>query len=130
MVSDGEKIWLRNLPIGGNHFTRALTKELKLTFAKAEHLTRNATKAPDPKRLYQAMRPVFQDFVNELQRSISYYLSTHRGSTIKKIVGVGNGFKLNGMQKFLQQKLQYDVERVEEFRGMRGDEVLAAPNLC
>ena len=43
------RIWQRNVPIGGNHFTRALTKELKLTFAKAEHLKRNATKAPDPK---------------------------------------------------------------------------------
>jgi type IV pilus assembly protein PilM len=32
-----------------NHFTRALTKELKLTFAKAEHLKRNATKAPTPR---------------------------------------------------------------------------------
>jgi type IV pilus assembly protein PilM len=127
VVTDGDKIWLRNLPIGGNHFTRALTKDLKLTFAKAEHLKRNATKAPDPKRLYQAMRPVFQDFVNELQRSVSYYLSTHRGANVKKIIGVGNGFKLNGMQKFLQQSLQYEVERIEEFRGMRGDEVIASP---
>ena len=48
IITDGTRIWQRNVPIGGNHFTRALTKELKLTFAKAEHLKRNATKAPDP----------------------------------------------------------------------------------
>lgn len=127
VITDGDSIWLRNLPIGGNHFTRALTKDLKLTFAKAEHLKRNATKAPDPKKLYQAMRPVFQDFSNELQRSIGYYTSTHRGQTIKKIIGVGNGFKLPGLQKFLQQNLSYDVERIIEFKGMAGDEVLAQP---
>ena len=50
IITDGNRIWQRNVPIGGNHFTRALTKELKLTFAKAEHLKRNATKAPDPRR--------------------------------------------------------------------------------
>ena len=43
MVSNGKKIWVRNIPIGGNHFTRALTKEMKLSFAKAEHLKCNAT---------------------------------------------------------------------------------------
>ena len=35
IITDGTRIWQRNVPIGGNHFTRALTKELKLTFAKA-----------------------------------------------------------------------------------------------
>src|SRR6516162_8243705 len=37
VITDGEKvIWQRPIPLGGNHFTRALTKDLKLTFAKAE----------------------------------------------------------------------------------------------
>jgi type IV pilus assembly protein PilM len=124
VITDGDSIWLRNLPIGGNHFTRALTKDLKLTFAKAEHLKRNATKAPDPKKLYQAMRPVFQDFVGELQRSIGFFASTHRGTTIKKIVGMGNGFRLPGLQKFLQQNLQYKVEKVGSFNGLVGDDVI------
>src|SRR5262245_39820679 len=31
VITDGEKIiWQRAIPIGGNHFTRAMTKELKL----------------------------------------------------------------------------------------------------
>src|SRR5262249_45550488 len=43
VITDGEKvIWQRPIPLGGNHFTRALTKEMKLTFAKAEHIKRNA----------------------------------------------------------------------------------------
>ncbi|MEO6811591.1 MAG: pilus assembly protein PilM, partial [Isosphaeraceae bacterium] len=62
IITDGVRIWQRNVPIGGNHFTRALTKELKLTFAKAEHLKRNATKAPDPRAVFTAMRGVFNDF--------------------------------------------------------------------
>ena len=67
VITNGTQIWQRNLPLGGNHFTRALTKELKLTFAKAEHLKRNATKAQDPRAIFQAMRPVFNDFVSEIQ---------------------------------------------------------------
>jgi type IV pilus assembly protein PilM len=127
LVTNGEKIWIRNVPVGGNHFTRALTKDMKLTFAKAEHLKCNATKSPDPRAVFQALRPVFNDYVNEIQRSIGYFSSVNREAKISRVVGVGNGFKLAGLQKFLQQNLQYDVQRIEMFNGAVGDTVLNAP---
>jgi type IV pilus assembly protein PilM len=127
LVSNGKKIWIRNVPIGGNHFTRALTKEMKLTFAKAEHLKCNATKSPDPKAVFQALRPVFNDYVAEIQRSIGYFSSVNRDAKIQQIIGVGNGFKLAGLQKFLHQNLQYEVERVESFSALVGDAVLNVP---
>jgi type IV pilus assembly protein PilM len=121
LVSNGQKIWIRNVPIGGNHFTRALTKEMKLTFAKAEHLKCNATKSPDPRAVFQALRPVFNDYVSEIQRSIGYFSSVNREAKISKVVGLGNGFKLAGLQKFLQQNLQYEVERIESFSAISAD---------
>ncbi len=127
LVSNGKKIWNRNVPLGGNHFTRALTKEMKLTFAKAEHLKCNATKSPDPKAVFQALRPIFNDYVAEIQRSIGFFASVNRDAKISRIVGVGNGFKLAGLQKFLQQNLQMDVERVDTFQAVSGDAVLNAP---
>ncbi len=127
IITDGNRIWQRNVPIGGNHFTRALTKELKLTFAKAEHLKRNATKAPDPRAIFTAMRGVFNDFASEVNRSIGFYSSINRSAKIKKIVGLGNGFKLPGLQKFLQQNLNQEIERVETFEKLVGDEVKGAP---
>ncbi len=123
IITDGTRIWRRNVPIGGNHFTRALTKELKLTFAKAEHLKRNATKAADPKAIFTAMRGVFNDFASEINRSIGFYSSINRTAKIRKIIGLGNGFKLPGLQKFLQQNLNHDVTRLEGFDKMAGDEV-------
>jgi len=128
LVSNGRSIWIRNVPIGGNHFTRALTREMKLTFAKAEHLKCNATKAPDPKAVFQAMRPVFNDFVSEIQRTIGFFGSVNRSARIRRIIGVGNGFRLAGLQRFLEQNLQqYTVERLETLRGVTGDSVLTDP---
>ncbi len=128
IITDGTRIWQRNVPIGGNHFTRALTKELKLTFAKAEHLKRNATKAPDPKAVFTAMRGVFNDFASEINRSIGFYSSINKTSKVVKAIGLGNGFKLPGLQKFLQQNLNgLDVERLDNFQRLTGDEVKAQP---
>jgi type IV pilus assembly protein PilM len=38
VVTNGYRVWQRSVPVGGNHFTRALTKELKLTFATPGNL--------------------------------------------------------------------------------------------
>src|SRR5919108_414735 len=72
----------RPIPLGGNHFTRALTKEMKLTFAKAEHLKRNAAKSADLGVILKALRPVLQDFVGEVQRSLGYFTNTHRDAHV------------------------------------------------
>src|SRR5690606_21761599 len=101
--------------------------EMKLSFAKAEHLKCNATKSPDPRAVFQALRPVFNDYVSEIQRSIGYFSSVNRAAKIVKVVGVGNGFKLAGLQKFLQQNLQYEVDRPDTYRELTGDSVLNSP---
>ena len=42
IIADGNTVWLRTLPIGGNTFTDTLAKAFKLSFQKAEELKRNA----------------------------------------------------------------------------------------
>ncbi len=78
VVTNGFKVWQRTINLGGNHFTKALTKQMKLTFAKAEHLKRNAMKAEDPKAVFQAMRPVFGELLGEVQRSLSFFQNLER----------------------------------------------------
>ncbi len=127
VISNGFRVWQRSVPLGGNHFTKALTKELKLTFAKAEHLKRNATAAEDPKAVFQAMRPIFGDLLTELQRSIGYFSSIDRRAKIGRVLALGNAIKLPGLRRYLSQSLGYEVERLEEYRALSGSQVLTAP---
>lgn len=128
IITDNEKIiWQRPIPLGGNHFTRALTKEMKLTFAKAEHVKRNAAKAPDLPNILKALKPVLTDFVGEVQRSLGYFTNTHRDATVDYMLGVGSGFKLPGLQKYLADKLNLDVRRPAKFERLAGESVLNAP---
>jgi type IV pilus assembly protein PilM len=126
VITDGERIiWQRPIPLGGNHFTRALTKDLKLTFAKAEHLKRNATKSPDLKKILAALKPVLNDFVGEVQRSLGYFTNTHRDARIEYMIGLGNAFRLPGLQKFLSEKLQLEVKKLSKMERINGDQVVA-----
>jgi type IV pilus assembly protein PilM len=128
VITDGSRIiWQRPIGIGGNAFTRALTKDLKLTYAKAEHLKKNATKSPDLKRILLALRPDLNKFVEEVQKSLQFFSSTHRDAHIKYMVGMGGAFRLPGLQKYLQEKLQLDVRKLTKFVRLQGDSVTTAP---
>jgi type IV pilus assembly protein PilM len=128
VITDGGRIiWQRPIPIGGNHFTRALTKEMKLTFAKAEHLKKNAAKSPELKKILSSLKQVLNDFVGEVQRSLGYFTNTHRNATIKYMIGLGNAFRLPGLPTFLQGKLQLEVRKFQKLERTTGDSVTTAP---
>jgi len=125
VVTNGYRVWQRNIPIGGNHFTRALSKELKLTFVKAEHLKRNATQADDPKAVFQAMRPVFSDLLAEIQRSLGYFMSIDKTAKIGEVIALGNAMKLPGLQRYLTQNLEQDVKPIDAFERLSGGSATA-----
>jgi len=126
IIAEGETVWLRSLPIGGNNFTETLAKGFRLSFAKAEELKRNAATSKYARQIFQAMRPVFADLVAEVQRSIGFYASVHRDARIKRVIALGGTFRLPGLQKYLQQNLQLDVHRIDALAaGVPSDPKLA-----
>ncbi len=127
VVSDGPRIWTRTVKIGGNDFTEALVKAFKLSFAKAEKLKRTAASSKYARQVFQTMRPVFSDLVQEIQRSIGFYTSLHRESRFKKVLGLGNGFRLPGLQKFLEQNLNLSVHRIDSFQQVSASDAINAP---
>ncbi|MEN6407205.1 MAG: type IV pilus assembly protein PilM [Thermoguttaceae bacterium] len=128
VITNGFRVWQRSIPLGGSHFTRALTKELKLTFAKAEHLKRNAMAAADPKAVFQAMKPVFGDLLTELQRSIGYFSNLNRAAKLGRVIALGNTMKLPGLRRYLSQSLGFEIEKIEAFPSLAGAQVVAAPS--
>lgn len=118
ILTNGFRAWQRNLPIGGNHFTKALMKELKLTFAKADHLKRNLASSQDKVAVLRAMQPVFNQFQNEIQRSLGFFSSLDSNAEFKRVIALGNGMKLTGLTKYLSQNLGIDVIPGNSFHGL------------
>ncbi len=116
VITDGMRIWTRTIPIGGNNFTDGLASGFKLSFSKAEKLKRQAASSKYARQIFQALRPVFADLVSEIQRSIGFYTSTHRDAKLEVMVGLGDAFKLPGLQKFLQQNLNMKVVKPTRFK--------------
>ncbi len=127
VISDGDRIWMRSIPLGGNNFTESLVKAFKLPFSKAENLKRTAATSKYARQIFQAMRPVFGDLVSEVQRSIGFYTSLHRDAEIGKVICLGNAFRLPGLQKYLEQNLAVEAVRLNAFNRLRPSEAINAP---
>ncbi len=126
IVVEDETIWLRTLPLGGNHFTQALMKQFKISFAKAEKLKLEAATSKYAKQIYQAMRGVFNDLVTEIERSLGFYTSLNRDAELTQIVGVGSTWKLPGLQKYIKQNTRMQVIRPDGFAQLEVEDRRAA----
>ncbi len=121
IIAEAGRVWVRTFPIGGHNFTEAIVSAFKLSYSKAEKLKREAEQSKHARHVFQAMRPVFSDIVQEIQRSIGFYESVHPEADLKRLVGLGSTFRLPGLRKFLKQQLQLDVYRLEQFKKLSVD---------
>lgn len=119
IIAEEGRTWVRTFPSGGHTFTEALIETFKLTYSKAEKTKAEAQTSKYRRQILNALRPVFSDLAQEVQRSIGYYQSTHPNANLTKLVGVGSTFKLPGLRKFLSQQLQMEVVRLDEFQKIK-----------
>ncbi len=119
VVVDGDTCWIRTFPIGGSDFTEAIAETFKLSYSKAERLKQESGTSKYAKQIMQAMRPVFGDLLEGVQRSINFYENSHRGVKIETVLGVGSTFKIPGLRKFLGAQLGLNVARFDEFRRLQ-----------
>ncbi len=131
VIVDGERYWIRNLPLNGQELTKAIATKLKIGFAEAEQKKREAAQDKDARRLYQATELVLKDFVAEIQRSIAFYKAQNKDRQIQigQVLLLGNGAKLPNIRPFFQKELGFPVETVKRLARLtldvdiEGDEV-------
>jgi type IV pilus assembly protein PilM len=121
VIAEAGRVWIRTFPIGGHHFTEALVNAFQLSYPKAEKLKREAESSKHARHIFQAMRPVFGDLSQDVQRSIGYYTSLHKDAKLERLIGLGSTFRLPGLRKYLKQQLQLDVYRMEQYKRLTVD---------
>lgn len=126
IIADAGRVWVRTFPIGGHEFTNALVEAFKLSYPKAEKLKREAEQSKHARHVFQALRPVFSDLVQDVQRSIGYYQSMHPDANLERLVGMGSTFQLPGLRKYLKQQLGMNVYRLEKYKKLTSEGPRAA----
>jgi len=119
VVMDGERFWTRNVSISGNDITRALQEKYQVSFEEAENLKRKTASTKQAEKLFGVMRPILDDLIGEIQRSIGYYKAQSRNVRIEQIVLLGNAFKLRGLIDYFRKSLDYEVSLLDSLRRVK-----------
>lgn len=116
VISEAGRMWVRTFPLGGHQFTDALVSAFQIGYPKAEKLKQEAEDSKHARQVFQAMRPIFTDLGQDIQRSIGYYQSLHKDANLRRVILIGATANLPGLRKYLKQQLGLEVYRVEDFK--------------
>lgn len=120
VIIDGERFWTRSVAISGNDITRALQEKYQISFEEAENLKKKATGSKQAEKIFGAMKPIVDDLIGEVQRSIGYYKAQQsRTARIERVVLLGNSFKLPPLVDYFRKGLDYEVTVLDRVNRVR-----------
>ena len=134
ILENGVSHLTRDVAVAGNNFTREIQREFGISFIQAEELKFRAGEVPiesedimqmempgkdnESNRIGEAITPVLNKLVAEIQRSFDYYESSIRRGTISRIQLSGGTSRLKKIEKYLADKLNLVVGMNDPFQNI------------
>jgi len=126
---DGEKVFSRTIPIGGNAITVAIAKELGCEAVEAERMKKEKgfvglgggyAEDPDPTvaKIAKVARNTMTRLHAEITRSISFYRANQGGTAPVRALLCGGAMSMGSMREFFSEKLQMPLEWFNPLRNV------------
>ncbi len=111
--------YLRTFPVGGHQFTEAVAAGFRCAYPKAEAAKLAGATGKYAREVIRAMAGAYEQFIDELRRSIEHYQTINPGAHVRSVVGVGGTLRLTGLRKFVGGQIQLEIARWDEFKRIR-----------
>jgi Tfp pilus assembly PilM family ATPase len=102
VVSSPYALWHHICGVAGQTFTRALVKEFNLGIAQAEQRKRAPESQERLSDIYAVLGPVFEGLLKETQEALAAYAQAQPDRPLRHVVGLGGGFSLHGLLRWLR----------------------------
>lgn len=111
VLSRGEIIFYRDIPVGGLTYTSEIQKSLNVSFAEAEALKVGATQtSANPEELLAAIRSSHEVVIEEFQNSLEFFANTTPGVSIQRAFFTGGGFRTLNLVNEAMERLKVPFE--------------------
>ena len=117
VLVDGQPVYEREQPIGGNQLTQDIVRAYGLSFEEAEQKKRTG-ELPDG---YQQniMQPFMESIAQEVTRAIQFFFTSSPYTKIDRIILAGGSAVLPGLDEIVAARTRVKTSVVGTFRGMR-----------
>lgn len=102
----------RNISVGGDALTRAVVQNLGFEFTQAEEYkkTYGLDSTQVDGKVFNALKPVFDNILEEIKRTYFFYTSHNSDVTIRRVVVCGGTALMPGLLYYLTTNLNLEVE--------------------
>jgi type IV pilus assembly protein PilM len=126
IYNDGKLDFTRIIKSGGHLIDRLISRKLGINFEEAEQKKLNLGSISDTLLFGDAESDIINkliveavdEWIEELGRIIQFYKNKKQGNKVDKIYIHGGSSNLKGMEEYLSQKLNIQVERIESLNNV------------
>lgn len=123
---EGEKVFIRTIPVAGNTITNEIARQLGVDPAEAEELKKSigfvalggtyaVTDDERADKVSKIIRTVITRLHMEVSRSIAFYRSQQGGSAPARILFTGGSAQLRHLDTFFKEKFGVEIEYFNPF---------------
>ena len=112
ILQNGEIIFCRDVPVGGDTYTLALHRSMDITQKEAEQLKIGASRGdPTPDEAIAIVKSTHEVVLEELRTVVEFFMNTSQVQSLDRCYVSGGGSRTLGLEECLQQT--YGVVRMD-----------------
>lgn len=120
IVQNGDVVFARDVPVGGQTFTNEIHKALGVTLREAETLKISASnKGEVPDEVHSIINATNEMICEEMKSSFDFFSASNNGLKIERSYYTGGSSVTNGLIPSLSQSLGVPFEVIDPFRKVR-----------
>jgi type IV pilus assembly protein PilM len=128
VLKDGMSIFARDISMGGRQLTERIQREFSVSYERAENIKTGANiEGIDLEKINYIFKMAAETYVQEIRRTLDFFLSTMVNENIEKIYMSGGSSKIPGIIKLLEKQMEIPVELVNPFNNIKWDDRVFDP---
>jgi len=123
VLKDGMSIFARDISMGGRQLTERIQREFGVSYERAENIKAGANiEGIDLEKINYIFKMAAETYVQEIRRTLDFFLSTMVNENIEKIYLSGGSGRIPGLIKLLEKQMEIPVELVNPFNNIKWDD--------
>ncbi len=128
VIKDGMSVFARDISMGGRQLTERIQRELGVSYERAENIKSGADiEGIDLERINYIFKMACETYVQEIRRTLDFFLSTMVNEEIERIYLSGGSCLIPGMVALLEKHTEIPVEKINPFNNITWDEKVFDP---
>ena len=128
ILKDGMSIFARDISMGGRQLTERIQREFGVSYERAENIkTGSDIEGIDLERINYIFKMAAETYVQEIRRTLDFFLSTMVNENIERIYMSGGSSRIPGLIPLLRKQMDIPVEMINAFNNIHWDDKVFDP---